>query len=82
TEHADRQYRLRRYSVVSFEDGQVIDLNKNSFVQSSDINRFQGDVIRHFEPTEKDILASDGFREMCALFVSANHLSNGQEIEI
>ncbi|TNY52137.1 2OG-Fe dioxygenase family protein [Vibrio parahaemolyticus] len=82
TEHADGQYRLRRYSVVSFEDGQVIDLNKNSFVQSSDINRFQGDVIRQFEPIEKDILASDGFREMCALFVSANHLPNGQEIEI
>lgn len=79
TEHADGQYRLRRYSVVSFEDGQVIDLNKNSFVQSSDINRFQGDVIRQFEPIEKDILASDGFREMCALFVSANHLPNGQK---
>lgn len=82
TEHADGQYRLRRYSVVSFEGGQVIDLNKNSFVQSSDINRFQGDVIRQFEPIEKDILASEGFREMCALFVSANHLPNGQEIEI
>ncbi|MCV5335202.1 2OG-Fe dioxygenase family protein, partial [Escherichia coli] len=35
-----------------------------------------------FEPIEKDILASEGFREMCALFVSANHLPNGQEIEI
>ncbi|EMH3444212.1 2OG-Fe dioxygenase family protein [Vibrio harveyi] len=82
TEHADGQYRLRRYSVVGFENGQVIDLNKNSFVQSSDINRFQGDVVRQFEPIEKGILSSDGFREMCALFVSANHLPEGQEIEI
>jgi hypothetical protein len=82
TEHADGQYRLRRYSVVGFENGQVIDLNKNSFVQSSDINRFQGDVVRQFEPIEKGILSSDGFREMCALFVNANHLPEGQEIEI
>ncbi|MDF5356421.1 2OG-Fe dioxygenase family protein, partial [Vibrio parahaemolyticus] len=82
TEHADGQYRLRRYSVVGFDNGKVIDLNKNSFVQSSDINRFQGDVVRQFEPIEKDILTSDGFREMCELFVNANHLPNGQEIEI
>ncbi|WP_281187640.1 2OG-Fe dioxygenase family protein [Vibrio harveyi] len=82
TEHADGQYRLRRYSVVGFENGQVIDLNKNSFVQSSDINRFQGDVVRQFEPIEKGILSSDGFREMCALFINANHLPEGQEIEI
>jgi hypothetical protein len=68
--------------VVGFENGQVVDLNKNSFVQSSDINRFQGDVIRQFEPIEKGILSSEGFREMCELFVNANHLPNGQEIEI
>ncbi|MGI9947511.1 2OG-Fe dioxygenase family protein [Vibrio hyugaensis] len=82
TEHADGQYRLRRYSVVGFENGQVIDLNKNSFVQPSDINRFQGDVVRQFEPIEKGILSSEGFREMCELFVNANHLPDGQEIEI
>ncbi|WP_045452875.1 2OG-Fe dioxygenase family protein [Vibrio campbellii] len=82
TEHADGQYRLRRYSVVGFENGQVVDLNKNSFVQSSDINRFQGDVVRQFEPIEKGILSSEGLREMCELFVNANHLPNGQEIEI
>ncbi len=82
TEHADGQYRLRRYSVVVFENGQVVDLNKNSFVQSSDINRFQGDVVRQFEPIEKEIISSEGFREMCALFMNANHLADGQEIEI
>ncbi|WP_045398216.1 2OG-Fe dioxygenase family protein [Vibrio campbellii] len=82
TEHADGQYRLRRYSVVGFQNGQVVDLNKNSFVQSSDINRFQGDVVRQFEPIEKGILSSEGLREMCELFVNANHLPNGQEIEI
>ncbi|BBM64506.1 hypothetical protein VA249_11520 [Vibrio alfacsensis] len=82
TEHADGQYRLRRYSVVGFENGQVVDLNKNSFVQSSDINRFQGDVVRQFEPIEKEIISSEGFREMCALFMNANHLADGQEIEI
>ena len=82
TEHADGQYRLRRYSVVGFTNGKVIDLCKNTFVQSSDINRFQGDVVRKFEPIESDVLNSDGFREMCDRFVAANHLPNDQEIEI
>ena len=82
TEHADGQYRLRRYSVVGLENGKVIDLHKNSFVQSSEINQFQGDVVRKFEPIDEEILNSDGFREMCQLFVDANYLPDGQEIEI
>ncbi|KIN10949.1 2OG-Fe dioxygenase family protein [Vibrio mytili] len=82
TDHADGQYRLRRYSVVKFENGDVVDLNRSHFVQSSEINHFQGDVIRQFEPIEKTILNSAGFREMCEVFVNANALSNGQEIEV
>ncbi|MDF2152374.1 2OG-Fe dioxygenase family protein [Vibrio sp. CAU 1672] len=82
TGHADGQYRLRRYSVVQFKDGQIVDLKRNQFVQSSDINRFQGDVVREFAPIEPAIMASEGFGEMCDLFVSVNHLPDGQEIEV
>ncbi|MCG9596950.1 2OG-Fe dioxygenase family protein [Vibrio sp. Isolate25] len=82
TEHADGQYRLRRYSVIQFKDGQVIDLQKNEFMQTDDINRFQGNVVRQFEPIEATTLQSEGMREICQLFVDANKLIDGQEIEI
>ncbi|KGY12162.1 agglutination protein [Vibrio tubiashii] len=82
TEHADGKYRLRRYSVVAFKDGNVVDLNKNQFMQTDDINRFQGNVVRQFEPIEASILASEGMREMCQLFVESNALTHGHEIEI
>ncbi|WP_171353887.1 2OG-Fe dioxygenase family protein [Vibrio coralliilyticus] len=82
TEHADGKFRLRRYSVIQFKDGQVIDLQKNEFMQTDDINRFQGNVVRQFEPIETPTLQSEGMREICQLFVDANKLADGQEIEI
>ncbi|NOH80546.1 agglutination protein [Vibrio sp. RE86] len=82
TEHADGQYRLRRYSVVKLLDGKVIDLKQNEFMQTDDINRFQGNVVRQFEGIETPILKSEGMREMCTMFAASNQLENGQEIEI
>lgn len=82
TDHADGQYRLRRYSVVRFINGAVEPLENRQFVQSADINRFQGDVLRQFEPLLPATLSCDGMREMCELFVEANQLPDGQEIEI
>lgn len=60
----------------------MIDLDKHDFVQTSDINRFQGDVVRQFSPIEKSTLNSEGFREMCQLFAVKNDLRDGQEIEV
>ncbi len=82
TDHADGQYRLRRYSVIEFCQGKVIEQNQHDFVQSDAINHFQGDVVRHFEPILDSTLQSDGMREMCQLFVDANELPDGQQIEI
>ncbi|WP_456297412.1 2OG-Fe dioxygenase family protein [Vibrio sp. AK197] len=82
TEHADGKYRLRRYSVVRYDQGKVIEENKHDFVQTDDINHFQGNVIRYFEPILSSTLQSDGMREMCGLFMEANELPDGQEIEI
>ncbi len=82
TDHADGQYRLRRYSVVRYLDGVVVEQDKHDFVQSDDINRFQGNVVRQFEPILRSTLTSEGMREMCELFMASNGLSNGQEIEI
>ncbi|MGR5145353.1 2OG-Fe dioxygenase family protein [Photobacterium alginatilyticum] len=82
TDHADGQYRLRRYSVVKLKQGNVEHLAARHFVQSGDINTFQGNVSRSFETLEESILRSDGLREMCGVFKQANALDDEQEIEI
>ncbi|MGF1910866.1 2OG-Fe dioxygenase family protein [Vibrio kasasachensis] len=82
TSHADGEYRLRRYSVVRYINDKVVATDKNEFVQSEEINHFQGDIIRQFESLLDATLTSDGMREMCRLFVESNDLPNGQEIEI
>ncbi len=48
TEHADGQYRLRRYSVVQFQDGIVLETGKNEFMQTDHFNHFQGNIVRQF----------------------------------
>ena len=82
TEYADGQYRLRRYSVIQFCDGKVVEEDKHDFMQTEHFNHFQGDVIRHFEPIQPATLRSEGMRELVALFMMSNQLPNGQEIEI
>lgn len=82
TEHADGQYRLRRYSVVKYQDGKVDDVNRQHFIQSDKINSFQGNVVREFDALLPSTIASQGMRELCQLFVDSNQLPDGQEIEI
>ncbi|MDR9828779.1 2OG-Fe dioxygenase family protein [Vibrio sp. FNV 38] len=82
TAHADGQYRLRRYSVIQFTHGKVIQTDRHNFMQTDEINHFQGNVIRHFESILDQTLNSEGFREMCGLFVEANSLPEDQEIEV
>jgi hypothetical protein len=82
TMYADGQFRLRRYSVVQFSNGQVVDLDKHNFVQSEKINHFQGDVVRQFAAIETQTLSNEGMQEMCELFIETNGLEDGQEIEI
>ncbi|CAM4196988.1 2OG-Fe dioxygenase family protein [Vibrio agarivorans] len=82
TEHADGQYRLRRYSVITLQHGEVIETGKHNFMQTDQINHFQGNVVRQFEPLLPQTLSSPGFLEMCELFVETNLLVEGQEIEV
>ncbi|MEL6114925.1 2OG-Fe dioxygenase family protein [Photobacterium sp. SP02] len=82
TGHADGEYRLRRYSIVKATANGVQHMPPRAFVQSDDINHFQGNVSRSFEPLEDKILFSAGMREMCEVFKRANALSDDQEIEI
>jgi hypothetical protein len=57
-------------------------LDKQEFMQTDEINRFQGNVVRQFEPILESTLNSAGMRELVELFASANSLPNNQEIEI
>ncbi|CAI0865528.1 Uncharacterized protein conserved in bacteria [Serratia entomophila] len=82
TQHADGKYRLRRYSVVKHLDGQVVEVGPRNFVQSDEINHFQGNVVRRFEPIDSAVLQSAGMEEMCSLFAESNELPDGTEIEI
>ena len=82
TEHADGKYRLRRYSVVKFGDNGLEHLAGHEFVQSEEVNHFQGDVLRQFEAIEEPIIQSKGMLEMCKLFKQASQLSSQQTIEI
>ncbi|NLS11364.1 agglutination protein [Vibrio sp. SM6] len=82
TEHADGQYRLRRYSVVTMRHGKLCPTARHEFQQSARINAFQGDVLRHFEPLEISTLQSDGFVELITLFTQAHHLPDEHEIEV
>lgn len=82
TQHADGQYRLRRYSIVKVGEHSIEHLPAREFVQSDDINTFQGNVSRSFEVIEDDVINSQGMFEMCRVFRDANHLSVEHEIEI
>ncbi|CEO39059.1 agglutination protein [Photobacterium kishitanii] len=82
TSHADGEYRLRRYSIIRIHNGKIEPLPSTDFVQSNDINHFQGNVVRHFEALDDELIHCGGMLEMCKLFQRANTLPDDQPIEI
>ena len=52
TDHADGEFRLRRYSII---DHLNVPVGESTFTQSSDYNKYQGDVLRKFEPIEDSV---------------------------
>ena len=90
TSHKDGKYRLRRYSVVELRttfwdcrtEIEIAHMAHRDFVQSEDLNKFQGGMARSFEEIEDAALQSDGMKEACLLFKESNSLDDGQEVEI
>ena len=84
TDHKDGKYRLRRYSKVELlmEPKQFKTLPVKEFNQSSDYNKFQGDVERTFENVEDKTLRSKGMEEMLYLFRKLNHLPHETQVDI
>lgn len=65
-------YRRRRYSAISHEldGGAVRPLDEHGFLQSKEINRLNGDVVRRFEPVDPALLSSSVFRHLLAHFTA------------
>tara|TARA_Y100000310_G_scaffold321962_1_gene380352 strand:- start:833 stop:1453 length:621 start_codon:yes stop_codon:yes gene_type:complete len=71
TDHADGEFRLRRYSVIDYCG---VSVGESSFTQSSDYNKYQGDILREFESIEDSVITSKCFRKMLGLFRYAGDL--------
>ena len=78
TSHADGEFRLRRYSVIDFCG---VPVGESTFTQSSDYNKYQGDVLRDFEPIEDSVVNSKCFRRMLGLFRHAGEITM-EDIEV
>lgn len=67
TDHADGNYRLRKYSrVLCDAEGQmtITRLGATEFTQSSKYNKHQGDSKRVFEPIEESVIQSEAIKQM------------------
>ena len=71
TGHADSEFRLRRYSVIDFCG---VPVGESTFTQSSDYNKYQGDVLREFEAIEDSVVNSKCFKRMLGLFRYAGEI--------
>ena len=78
TGHADSEFRLRRYSVIDFCG---VSVGESTFTQSSDYNKYQGDVLRDFEPIEDSVVNSRCFRKILGLFRYASEITM-EDIEV
>ena len=78
TGHADSEFRLRRYSVIDFCG---VPVGESTFTQSSDYNKYQGDVLREFEAIEDSVVNSKCFKRMLGLFRYAGEVDL-EDIEV
>ena len=72
TDHADGKFRLRRYSMIDYLG---MDLGRCEFIQSSEYNKYQGDVLRKFEPIDQSVLDSHAFEMMHKIYRAASDIS-------
>ena len=84
TNHADGNYRLRRYSRVRMSPETLIyeALDGKDFTQSSEYNEFQGDVTRTFENIDQDVIKGYAFWELCSRFLNSFRLPTENTVEV
>jgi len=89
TDHKDGKYRLRKYTLVELTDYvtetldlSYIELEVDTFNQSSQYNKHQGDIDRKFEPISKDVLFSSAMLKVLHNFSIVGGLDVGDKIHI
>lgn len=82
--YKDGGYRFRRYSRLQYqqESGEITLLENHGFVQSSDVNQFQGNVERTYDDITDETIHSKGFTAMFAAFADMAELPKQVEIEV
>ncbi|MFE2585014.1 2OG-Fe dioxygenase family protein [Streptomyces sp. NPDC059378] len=65
-------YRRRKHSLISYTvaDGTVASIDQDGFLQSKEINRLNGGIVRRFEPADQALLDTSVFRRLLAHFVA------------
>ena len=71
TSHLDGDFRFRRYSLIDYYG---LSTGKSEFNQSSEYNKYQGDLLREFEPVEESALSDKGFRKFYGAFREIGNL--------
>jgi len=82
TEHLDGKYRLRRYSTIGCTEEGCDSLGDQSFFQSEDLNKFQGGMVRKFEPIEDSVIKSRGLLEVYNRFRDIAGFPLGQKVDV
>lgn len=82
--YADGSYRLRRYSAFDVDraSGTIVLQQNRAFVQSSDVNRHQGDVARRYDDLLESTYASPGFAEAMLHFAAIADLPQRVPVEV
>lgn len=82
SDYLDGAYRLRRFSHFRIQQGVLTRLPTKAFVQSGDINTFQGSVERIYPEIEDDVTETAAFQSMLMGFKAKAGVSDDQSIEV
>ncbi|MFA9623545.1 MULTISPECIES: 2OG-Fe dioxygenase family protein [unclassified Moraxella] len=82
--YKDGSYRLRRYSKLIYDQqARNIELIRGSqFVQSEELNKFQGGVVRQYDDLSDELIQDDGFLTIVDAFAKQGGLPNAATIEV
>ena len=80
--YADGEFRLRRYSRFTLEQGLLKRLPSQAFVQDENINHFQGNVVRSYEEIDDRIVIDLAFIELFEHFQKMASVVDGTPIEV
>lgn len=80
--YADGEFRLRRYSRFTVEQGSLHRLPSQTFVQDKSINHFQGNIVRSYEEIDENIVVDRGFIELFEHFQKMANVADSTPIEV